>query len=49
MDFLKELFSYMKERKKFILLPLIIILILFGFLIVASSGTAISPFIYTLF
>ncbi len=48
-DFLKDLWAFLKVRKKFWLLPLIIILILFGLLIVFTSGSAIAPFIYTLF
>jgi hypothetical protein len=39
----------MRQRKKFWLLPIIIVLLLFGGLIVFTSGTAIAPFIYTLF
>jgi hypothetical protein len=49
MDFLKDLWGFLKVRKKFWLLPLIIILLLFGVLIVFTSGSAIAPFIYTLF
>lgn len=49
MDFLKDLWGFLKVRKKFWLLPLIIILLLFGILIVFTSGSAIAPFIYTLF
>jgi hypothetical protein len=49
MDFLKDLFSFIAERKKFWLVPLIVVLLLFGVLIVLTSGTAIAPFIYTLF
>lgn len=49
MEFLRDLWKYMKARRKFWLVPLIIILIFFGFLIVMSSGSAIAPFIYTLF
>lgn len=49
MEFFKDLWGFMKERKKFWLLPLIIILLIFGVLIVLTSGTAIAPFIYTLF
>jgi hypothetical protein len=49
MDFLKDLWGFLKERKKFWLLPLIAVLLLFGVLIVLSSGSAIAPFIYTLF
>ena len=49
MDFLKDLWGFLKERKKFWLLPIIITLLLFGALIVLSSGSAVAPFIYTLF
>jgi len=49
MDFLKDLWGFMKERKKFWLFPIIIILLMFGILIVFTSGSAIAPFIYTLF
>jgi hypothetical protein len=49
MEFLKELWTFLRVRKKFWLLPLIIILLLFGVLIVLTSGSAIAPFIYTLF
>jgi len=49
MEFLKDLWSFLKVRKKFWLLPIIIVLLLFGVLIVLTSGSAIAPFIYTLF
>jgi hypothetical protein len=49
MDFLKDLWGFLKNRKKFWLLPLIMILLGFGVLIVLASGSAIAPFIYTLF
>jgi len=49
MNFLKEFFEFLKERKKYWLLPNIIVLGLFGFLIVLSQGTVIAPFIYTIF
>lgn len=49
MEFLKDLWGFLKVRKKFWMLPLIIILLLFGVLIVLTTGTAIAPFIYTLF
>ncbi len=49
MDFLKDLWGFLKVRKKFWLLPLLIILLLFGVLIVFTSGSAVAPFIYTLF
>ena len=49
MDFLKDLWGFLKERKKFWMLPIIFTLLLFGVLIVLTSGSAIAPFIYTLF
>jgi hypothetical protein len=49
MSFIKELWRFMKARKKFWLLPIFIMLALFGGLIVLSQGSAIAPFIYTLF
>jgi len=48
MSFLGDLWGFLKVRKKFWLLPIILVLLLFGVLILAS-GTAIAPFIYTLF
>jgi len=48
-DFVVELWMFMRERKKFWLLPIIIVLMLFGGLVVMTQGTAIAPFIYTLF
>lgn len=48
-DFLKELWAFMKERKKFWLLPIIIVLLLLGGLLVLAQGSAVAPFIYTLF
>lgn len=47
--FLKELFGFLKERKKFWLLPLIVVLVVLGGVLFLSSGTAIAPFIYTIF
>ena len=44
-----EFWSYMKARKKFWLLPLILVLVLFGGLIILAKGSAIAPFIYTIF
>lgn len=49
MEFFKDLWSFLKVRKKFWLLPIIIVFLLFGVLIVLTSGSAIAPFIYTLF
>jgi len=44
-----EFWQFLKERKKWWLLPIVIILVLFGFLIFVSQGTAVAPFIYTIF
>lgn len=49
MEFIKDLWGFLSERKKFWLLPLIVILLAFGVLIVLTAGSAIAPFIYTLF
>jgi hypothetical protein len=49
MDTIKDIWGFLKVRKKFWLLPIIITLLLFGVLIVLTSGSAIAPFIYTLF
>ena len=49
MSFLVEFWNYMKSRKKFWLLPIFIVLGLFGALIVLTQGSAVAPFIYTLF
>jgi hypothetical protein len=48
-EFLGELWAFMKERKKFWLLPIIIVLVMFGSLVVLTQGSAVAPFIYTLF
>ncbi|MCX6290583.1 MAG: DUF5989 family protein [Bacteroidetes bacterium] len=49
MDFLKDLWKFLRARKKFWLAPLIIVLLLLGILIVIGGGSALAPFIYTLF
>ena len=49
MEFLKEFFEFLKVRKKFWLMPIMIVLALFGVLIIFSQGSAIAPFIYTIF
>ncbi len=49
MSFISELWQFLKVRKKFWLLPVILVLALFGGLIVLSQGSAIAPFIYSLF
>jgi len=48
-DFLKEFWEFLKVRKKYWLLPILLVFVLFGGLIVLSQGTAIAPFIYTFF
>ena len=48
-DFIKEFVSFMSERKKYWLTPMIIFMVIFGGLIVLSQGSAVAPFIYTLF
>tara|TARA_B100000965_G_C19306066_1_gene632366 strand:- start:439 stop:588 length:150 start_codon:yes stop_codon:yes gene_type:complete len=49
MWFLKEFFEFARERKKYWLYPILIVLVLFGILIILSQGSAIAPFIYTIF
>jgi hypothetical protein len=48
-DFLKDLWDFMRERKKFWLAPIIMVMLLLGVLIVVAQGSAVAPFIYTLF
>jgi hypothetical protein len=49
LELLKDLWAFMKVRKKFWLAPIIIIMLLLGALIVLTQGSAVAPFIYTLF
>ena len=49
MSFVSELWGFLRDRKKFWLLPILIVLGLFGALIVLSQGSAVAPFIFTLF
>ena len=49
MSFIAELWAFLKIRKKFWLLPILLVLGLFGALIVLTQGSAVAPFIYTLF
>lgn len=49
LDLLKDLWAFMRERKKFWLMPMVIVAILLGVLIVLSQGSVVAPFIYTLF
>lgn len=48
-EFIVEFWTYLKERKKFWLLPIVIFLLLLGALIVFTEGSVVAPFIYTLF
>ena len=49
MEFFKDLWDFMRVRKKFWLAPIIIVLLLLGGLIILAEGTAVAPFIYTIF
>jgi len=49
MNFVREFCEFLKIRKKYWLFPIIIILALFGGLIILSQGSAVAPFIYTIF
>jgi hypothetical protein len=49
MQFIRELLRFLKVRKKFWLLPIIIVMLVFGGLIILAQGSAVAPFIYTLF
>ena len=49
MGLARELWSFMRERKKFWLLPVIVVMFLVGTLLVLAQGSALAPFIYTIF
>lgn len=49
MSLILEFWAYMKARKKFWLLPILLVMLLFGGLVVLTQGSAIAPFIYTIF
>lgn len=49
MSFLLELWEFLRVRKKFWLLPVIVMMVLFGGLLVLTKGSAVAPFIYTIF
>ena len=49
LEFVKDLWDFMRVRKKFWLAPIIVVMMLLGALIVLSQGSAVAPFIYTLF
>lgn len=48
-ELLKDLWAFLRERKKWWLLPVIAVLLLIGALLILTSGTAVAPFVYTLF
>tara|TARA_B110001454_G_C12461822_1_gene326511 strand:+ start:311 stop:460 length:150 start_codon:yes stop_codon:yes gene_type:complete len=49
MNFIKEFWEFLKVRKKYWLIPILLVLVIFGGLIILSQGSVIAPFIYTLF
>ena len=49
MSFIAELWHFMRVRKKYWLLPIVLMMALFGGLVVLTQGTAVAPFIYTVF
>ena len=49
MSFLAELWEFLRARKKFWLMPIVIMMVIFGGLVVLTKGSAVAPFIYTLF
>ena len=49
MSMFSEIWSYMKVRKKFWLAPLVLIMVIFGGLVILAKGSAVAPFIYTIF
>jgi len=48
-DLIKDLWAFMREKKKFWLAPIIVVMVLLGGLIILAQGSAVAPFIYTLF
>ena len=49
MSFIKEFWEFLRVRKKYLLMPIILVLVLFDGLIVLTQGSAVAPFIYTIF
>ena len=49
MNFLREFINFIRVRKKYWLVPIILVLLIFGGIIVLTQGTAVAPFIYTIF
>jgi Family of unknown function (DUF5989) len=49
MSFVAELWEFLRERKKFWLMPIVLMMLVFGGLVILTKGSAVAPFIYTLF
>ena len=49
MNFLREFWEFLRVRKKYWLFPILLVLVMFGVLIILSQGSAVAPFIYTIF
>lgn len=49
MSFISELWLFLRTRKKFWLLPILVVLLLFGMLLIVAESSAVAPFIYTIF
>lgn len=49
LELMKELFKFLRQRKKYWVAPVLVIVVLLGVVLVLSSGTVVAPFIYTLF
>jgi len=49
LEFLSDLWTFMRERKKYWLAPIVIVMVLLGGLLIFAQGSAVAPFIYTLF
>ena len=49
MSFVTELWEFLRARKKFWLMPIVILMVIFGGLVILTKGSAVAPFIYTLF
>lgn len=49
MSFVAELWEFLRSRRKFWLMPIVIMMLIFGGLVILTKGTAVAPFIYTLF
>jgi hypothetical protein len=49
MDFLVELWAFIRARKKYVLVPILVVTLIFGGLLLLGQGSAVAPFIYTLF